>query len=88
MAIQKRVLLIISGGIAAYKSLDLIRILTDSGIDVRCILTRSGTKFITPLSVETLSKESESSAKCRNPQQSVEALNKVWKRSAKCRNPQ
>ena len=57
MANQKRVLLIISGGIAAYKSLDLIRILTDSGIDVRCILTRGGTKFITPLSVETLSKD-------------------------------
>ena len=56
MANIKRVLLIISGGIAAYKSLDLIRILTDSRIDVRSILTRSGAQFVTPLSVETLSK--------------------------------
>jgi len=52
----KRILLIISGGIAAYKSLDLIRILTDAGIDVRCVLTRSGAQFVTALSLETLSK--------------------------------
>lgn len=57
MANSKRVLLIISGGIAAYKALDLIRILTDSGIDVRPILTRSGAQFVTPLSVETLCKD-------------------------------
>lgn len=51
----RRVLLIISGGIAAYKSLDLIRRLRDTGLDVRCILTSGGAQFITPLSVAALS---------------------------------
>jgi phosphopantothenoylcysteine decarboxylase/phosphopantothenate--cysteine ligase len=46
----KRVLLIISGGIAAYKSLDLIRRLKERGITVRCILTKAAQEFITPLS--------------------------------------
>ena len=52
---DKRVLLIICGGIAAYKSLDLVRRLRDRGADVRCILTSSAQKFVTPLSVESLS---------------------------------
>lgn len=51
----RRVLLIISGGIAAYKALDLIRRLRDTGLDVRCILTSGGAQFITPLSVAALS---------------------------------
>ncbi len=51
----RRVLLIISGGIAAYKGLDLIRRLRDTGLDVRCILTSGGAQFITPLSVAALS---------------------------------
>ena len=51
----KRVLLVIAGGIAAYKCLDLIRRLRESGAQVRCILTRAGAEFVTPLSVETLS---------------------------------
>ena len=51
----RRILLIISGSIAAYKSLDLIRRLRDEGADVRCILTRGGAEFITPLSVTALS---------------------------------
>lgn len=51
----RRILLIISGGIAAYKSLDLIRRLRDQGADVRCVLTRGGAEFITPLSVGALS---------------------------------
>ncbi len=51
----RRILLIISGSIAAYKSLDLIRRLRDQGADVRCILTRGGAEFITPLSVSALS---------------------------------
>jgi phosphopantothenoylcysteine decarboxylase / phosphopantothenate---cysteine ligase len=46
----KRVLLIIGGGIAAYKSLDLIRRLKEHGIAVRCILTKAAEQFITPLS--------------------------------------
>lgn len=50
-----RILLVISGGIAAYKSLDLIRRLRDRGCDVRCILTSGGAQFITPLSVSALS---------------------------------
>lgn len=51
----RRILLIISGGIAAYKSLDLIRRLRDQGADVRCVLTRGGAEFITPLAVAALS---------------------------------
>lgn len=51
----KSVLLIISGSIAAYKSLDLIRRLRERDIDVRCILTKGGAEFITPLSVASLS---------------------------------
>src|SRR5262245_10666493 len=43
-----RVLLIIGGGIAAYKSLDLIRRLQDRGASVRCILTAAAQEFITP----------------------------------------
>ena len=52
----RRVLLIISGGIAAYKSLDLIRRLRERGCTVRCILTHGGAQFVTPLAVATLSK--------------------------------
>jgi phosphopantothenoylcysteine decarboxylase/phosphopantothenate--cysteine ligase len=50
----KRILLIIGGGIAAYKSLDLIRRLRERGAAVRCILTKAGHAFITPLSVGEL----------------------------------
>ena len=53
----KRILLIISGGIAAYKCLDLIRRLKERGARVRCILTEGGSKFVTPLSVAALSEE-------------------------------
>ena len=51
----KRVLLVIAGGIAAYKSLELIRRLREANAAVRCILTRAGAEFVTPLSVATLS---------------------------------
>jgi phosphopantothenoylcysteine decarboxylase/phosphopantothenate--cysteine ligase len=50
----KRILLIIGGGIAAYKSLDLIRRLRERGASVRCILTKAGHEFVTPLSVGAL----------------------------------
>jgi len=50
----KRILLVIGGGIAAYKSLDLIRRLRERGARVRGILTRGGQEFITPLSVAAL----------------------------------
>jgi len=53
----KRVLLIISGGIAAYKSLELIRLLRKRGLAVRCILTRGGAQFVTPLSVSALTED-------------------------------
>ena len=51
----KRVLLIIGGGIAAYKSLELIREISRRGGAVRCILTKAGAEFVTPLSVGSLS---------------------------------
>ena len=50
----KRVLLIVGGGIAAYKSLDLIRRLRERGIAVRCILTKAAEHFVTPLSASAL----------------------------------
>jgi phosphopantothenoylcysteine decarboxylase/phosphopantothenate--cysteine ligase len=52
---NKSVLLVISGGIAAYKSLELIRLIRKAGGNVRCILTQGGAQFITPLSVSSLS---------------------------------
>ena len=54
---SKSVLLIIGGGIAAYKSLELIRELKKRGIDVRCIMTKAAEQFVTPLSVAALSGE-------------------------------
>jgi len=51
----KRILLIIGGGIAAYKSLFLIRVLAKRGIATRVILTKGGTEFVTPLSAGALS---------------------------------
>jgi phosphopantothenoylcysteine decarboxylase/phosphopantothenate--cysteine ligase len=53
----KRILLIIAGGIAAYKSLDLIRRLKERGASVRCVLTAGGAQFVTPLSVAALSED-------------------------------
>ncbi|MEZ6000281.1 bifunctional phosphopantothenoylcysteine decarboxylase/phosphopantothenate--cysteine ligase CoaBC [Hyphomonas sp.] len=54
---DKSILLIIGGGIAAYKSLELIRELGRRGIACRCIVTRAGQEFVTPLSVSALSGE-------------------------------
>lgn len=56
-AIGKNMLLIITGSIAAYKALDVIRRLREQGVSVRCILTQGGAQFITPLSVAALSGE-------------------------------
>jgi phosphopantothenoylcysteine decarboxylase / phosphopantothenate---cysteine ligase len=53
----KRILLIISGGIAAYKSLELIRRLRDRDAAVRCVMTRAAAEFVTPLSVSSLSED-------------------------------
>jgi phosphopantothenoylcysteine decarboxylase/phosphopantothenate--cysteine ligase len=54
---QARVTLIIGGGIAAYKSLDLIRRLKERQIRVRCVLTRAAQQFVTPLAASALSGE-------------------------------
>ena len=51
----KRILLVITGGIAAYKSLDLIRRLRERGASVRCVMTAGAAQFVTPLSVSALS---------------------------------
>src|SRR5215469_7870342 len=53
----KRILLVIGGGIAAYKALDLIRRLKERGASVRCILTKAAHEFITPLAVGALAGE-------------------------------
>ena len=50
----KRVLLIVGGGIAAYKSLELVRLLAKSGVATTAILTRAGAEFVTPLSLAAL----------------------------------
>lgn len=55
MLADKRILLIVGGGIAAYKSLDLIRKLKEQGADVTAVLTKAGSEFVTPLSVSALS---------------------------------
>jgi phosphopantothenoylcysteine decarboxylase/phosphopantothenate--cysteine ligase len=52
---SKRVLLIVGGGIAAYKALELIRLLRRAGALVTCVLTKSGAEFVTPLSLQALS---------------------------------
>ncbi|MGV1685173.1 bifunctional phosphopantothenoylcysteine decarboxylase/phosphopantothenate--cysteine ligase CoaBC [Sphingopyxis sp. NJF-3] len=51
----KRILLIIGGGIAAYKSVELVRLLRKAGMTVRCVLTRAGEQFVTPLTLAALS---------------------------------
>ncbi len=53
----KRVLLVIGGGIAAYKALELIRLLQKAGAKVRAILTQAGAQFVTPLSVSSLTQD-------------------------------
>ena len=53
---NRKILIIIGGGIAAYKSLDLIRLLKKSKNEVKVILTRTGKEFVTPLSITTLTK--------------------------------
>ncbi|MFJ5369139.1 phosphopantothenoylcysteine decarboxylase [Bosea sp. CER48] len=57
MSASRSVLLIIGGGIAAYKVLEVIRRLKDRGIASRCIVTRAGEQFVTPLAVSSLAGE-------------------------------
>jgi len=54
---QKKILLIICGGISAYRSLELIRLIKKQGAEVKTILTKSAKEFVTPLSVASLSQE-------------------------------
>lgn len=53
----KRILLIVAGGIAAYKSLELVRRLREQGAAVRAVLTASGAQFVTPLSLSALTED-------------------------------
>ena len=62
MLTGKRVLLIIGGGIAAYKSLMLIRLLRGAGVAVTPVLTKAGAEFVTPLSVAALAGQKVHSA--------------------------
>ncbi len=50
-----RILLIVSGGIAAYKALELIRLLRAEGVGVTCVLSRNAAQFVTPLALQALS---------------------------------
>ena len=54
---EKRVLLIVGGGIAAFKALELTRLLRKAGVAVRPILTRAGAQFVTPLSLSALAED-------------------------------
>ncbi len=58
----KSILLIISGGIAAYKSAELVRLLRKSGVGVTCVLTNGGAQFVTPLTLAALSENKVYSA--------------------------
>lgn len=53
----KRILLIVGGGIAAYKSCELVRLLRKAGASVRCVVTASGQKFVTPMTLAALSED-------------------------------
>ena len=55
--LDKKILIIICGGISAYKSLEVIRSLKKNGAKVKTILTKSALEFVTPLSVASLSQE-------------------------------
>ncbi len=53
---NRKILIVIGGGISAYKALDLIRLLKKNNVEIKTILTKSGKEFVTPLSVTTLTK--------------------------------
>jgi len=54
---MKRILLIVGGGIAAYKACELIRLLRKAGMSVRCVLTAGGAQFVTPMTLAALSEQ-------------------------------
>src|SRR5690349_18698622 len=51
----KRILLIVGGGIAAYKACELVRLIRKAGMSVRCVLTEGGAQFVTPMTLAALS---------------------------------
>src|SRR5262245_21617579 len=53
----KRILLIVGGGIAAYKSCELVRLIRKAGGSVRCVLTNAATEFVTPMTLAALSEQ-------------------------------
>ena len=53
----KKILLIVGGGIAAYKACELIRLIRKAGGSVRCVLTKSGAQFVTPMTLAALSEQ-------------------------------
>jgi phosphopantothenoylcysteine decarboxylase / phosphopantothenate---cysteine ligase len=54
---QKRVLLVVGGGVAAYKALEVVRLLRKAGVAVRPVLTKAGARFVTPLSLAALAED-------------------------------
>ncbi len=54
---EKRILLIVGGGVAAYKALELVRLLRKAGLAVRPVLTQAGAQFVTPLSLSALAED-------------------------------
>ena len=53
----RKILLIVGGGVAAYKSLELVRLLKKAGVEVRAVLTAAGAEFVTPMSLAALTGE-------------------------------
>lgn len=54
---EQRILLVVGGGIAAYKACELVRLLRKNGLAVRCVLTAAGSKFVTAMSLAALSED-------------------------------
>ena len=52
--LNKRILLGVTGGIAAYKSAELVRLLQEQGCEVKVVMTKAATEFITPLTLQAL----------------------------------
>jgi phosphopantothenoylcysteine synthetase/decarboxylase len=58
-----KVLLVVGGGIAAYKSCELVRLIRRGGGDVTCVLTEGGSQFVTPMALSALSENKVSAAR-------------------------
>ena len=80
-AAAHQILLIIAGGIAAYKSLDLIRRLRERGASVRVVMTEAAQHFVTPLAAGAMKSES---AALKRPSRFSNCWRKVWKVAILC----